>query len=191
MENLELYALLRTHGANIGTSLQSCNEMTAVELQDAALHGATRTLLGQALPGTCTKFCIRSWRMACNLFATGSLSASGSTVAFNLNKQPSTEYAVDKMADIYSIANLHAALADYMQDLHLNARQHMLHMLSPDCQDRETYQIQVLSVYDNAVHMDPETLCAIPPGPKYPLGMCDPVIIDSLSADGELHQAGK
>ncbi|KZT70898.1 hypothetical protein DAEQUDRAFT_707629 [Daedalea quercina L-15889] len=194
MENLELYALLKIHGADIRTSLRSRDEMTAVELQDAASHGVTRTLLGQALPGTRAEFCVRSRRMARNLFATGSLSASGSTVAFNLNKQPSAEYAVDKVADVYSIADFHAALADYVQDLHLDARQRMPHTLSPDYRDIgfdhvcvwETYRIQVLSVYDDAVRMDPETLRAIPPGPKYPFGMCDPVIIDSLSADGSL-----
>ncbi|KAH9919400.1 uncharacterized protein B0H18DRAFT_1195909 [Fomitopsis serialis] len=194
MRNLELYALFKIHGADISSVLQSRNEMSDVELEDAATRGLARTLLEQALPGTGAERCIRTSRTTRNLFATGSHSATGSNVAFHLNKQPSATYAIDKVADVYKIADFRAALADYVQGLDLDARQGMPHLGSSYYQDIgldhlcvwETYRIQVLSAYNDAVRMDPETLRAIPPSAKYPFGMCDPVIVDMVHVLGSL-----
>lgn len=191
MRNLELYALFTIYGA----------EMSDFELQDAASSGLAHTLLEQKSPGTGTQRCIRASRTTRNLFATGSFGVRiGSNVAFYLNRRPSATYAIDEVADAYNIADFRAALADYMGHLNLDARKgkpHRPRLESAYYQDVglyhvcvwETYRIQVPSACNGAAR--PQTLRAIPPSAKYSFGMCDPVIVDSLRADGKLRRAGK
>ncbi|KZT63739.1 hypothetical protein DAEQUDRAFT_679850 [Daedalea quercina L-15889] len=197
MQLFELYALFKTHGVGLQHALPSATAVDDVEINEASSTGLARTWVLHALPDTVTgaEYCIRARRTSRNLFATGSLTMIDSKVAYHLTKRPAAMYTIDQVATTYNLADFHAALADYAQGFDLDRRGGAIRWSSPS-QDVgfdfvntwETYRIQMLSTHDDAVRLDPETLRAIPPNAKFPFGMCDAVLIDSLKPDGEVRQ---
>ncbi|KAH9837600.1 uncharacterized protein C8Q71DRAFT_705953 [Rhodofomes roseus] len=190
----ELYSLFTTHGIDLH-NLHPTSEagMNDVEFNDASAVGAARTWVANSLPGA--ERSIRGPRLSRNLFATGSLRPEDSNVAFHLTKKPTATYRVDEIARIYQLPDFHAALVDYVRGFDLDSRcgddhwsNHSHGAGFDEVRVWDTYRIQVLSIYDDAVRLDPETLRAVPPNETYRYGMCDAVLIDSVKANGELRE---
>lgn len=191
LRQFELFALLKTHGVAACITPTEDELLDDVELHDAASRGLVRTWIESALPGTGFERFVRAPRTVRNLFATGSLSETGSRVAFHINKKPTGTYSLFNAAVAYGIPDLYAALCRYMQDAQGGTQDEAGPLPFDRIHVWEKYRIQLLSTFDDTVRLDPETLRAIPPNSTYPFGMCDPVLVDSLRADGELRAEGK
>ncbi|KAH9924092.1 uncharacterized protein B0H18DRAFT_878205, partial [Fomitopsis serialis] len=197
MRMFEIYSLFKANGASLHNTFPDDAMMDDVDIHNAASVGVARTWVANALPGTGAERCIRGPRAPRNLFATGSLVPDNSNVAFHLTKKPSATHSIGEIPTIYQLPDFRAAVADYVQGFDMDSRQGAIRWSLnsydagfDDVHVWNTYRIQLLSVYDEAARLEPETLRAMPPDATYPWGMCDAVLVDSLTADGQPRQNG-
>ncbi|KAH9920739.1 uncharacterized protein B0H18DRAFT_880772, partial [Fomitopsis serialis] len=175
LQMFEIYSLFKAHDAGLLNVFPGVAGMDTVDLNDASSAGVARTWVAHSLPGTGAERCIRGRRASRNLFATGSVRADNSDVAFHLTKKPTATHHINEIPALYHLPDFRAAVVDYIQGYDLDSRQGVVRW-SLNSHDAgfdyvhvwHTYRIQTLSTYDDAVRLEPETLRAIPPNTMTP-----------------------
>ena len=111
---------------------------------------------------------------------------STTTTAFHLASKPSLTLSVDKVATMFNLPDLHAALAQSLYCLQTGMPHHVLgvrsrenHALLFDClQIWCKIHVQQMQYYDKHMPDDSQALRALPPSTTNPHGLYDAVIVN-------------